>query len=158
MKETRIIEQFYEAFEKLDAERMVALYHPEVTFKDPVFGILKREHAKNMWRMLCESQKGKDFKVTSSAIDYQENSGTARWDAYYTFGATGRKVHNKIQAHFSFQEGKIINHVDSFDLYRWSKQAMGFKGFLMGWTPFFKNKINAAVTKQLSKFEAIKKA
>lgn len=56
-----IIENFYEAFANLDAETMVSYYHDDIVFEDPAFGILKGNRAKNMWRMLCESQKNKDF-------------------------------------------------------------------------------------------------
>lgn len=56
-------------------------------------------------------------------------------------------------AEFEFKDGKIINHIDKFDLYRWSKQALGFNGFLFGWTILFKKKLNAQTNKLLSDFE-----
>lgn len=148
-----IITKFYEAFAQLDAERMLEWYDNEVTFEDPAFGILKGESAKNMWRMLCESQKGKDFKVKFSEVEIAEDEGKARWEAYYTFGKKERKVHNIINAHFEFKNGKIIKHVDKFNLYRWSKQAMGVSGFLIGWTVFFKKKLQKATNLRLSEFE-----
>lgn len=151
--ESNIIEKFYEAFANLDAERMVEWYHENVTFQDPAFGILRWEDAKNMWRMLCHSQKGKDFKVITSNIEYTPEAGKARWEAFYTFTKTGRKVHNIINATFQFKEGKIINHVDKFSLYRWSRQAIGFKGFLVGWTAFFKQKLNQQTRLLLSEFQ-----
>ena len=151
--ELNIIEKFYDAFTHLDAERMVQWYHDDITFEDPAFGVLRGEEAKNMWRMLCLSQKGKGFKVITSNIEYTPESGKARWEAYYTLTKTGRKVHNIINATFKFKDGKIINHVDKFSLYRWSKQAMGFKGFLVGWTAFFKKKLNKQTRFLLSEFQ-----
>lgn len=151
--ESNIIEKFYEAFANLDAERMVEWYHENVTFEDPAFGILRGEDAKNMWRMLCHSQKGKDFKVITSNIEYTPEAGKARWEAFYTFTKTGRKVHNIINASFKFKEGKIINHVDKFSLYRWSRQAIGLKGFFVGWTAFFKQKLNQQTRLLLSEFQ-----
>ncbi len=148
-----IIENFYRAFDNLDAESMIDCYHKDIKFEDPAFGVLKGEKAKNMWRMLCHSQKGKDFKVKASNIVYNNMKGTADWEAYYTFSKTGRKVHNVISAEFEFKDGKIINHFDQFDLYKWSKQALGFNGFLLGWTTFFKKKLNAQTNKLLSEFE-----
>jgi limonene-1,2-epoxide hydrolase len=153
MEETQnIIEKFYEAFCELDAERMVEYYHDEVTFEDPAFGVLKGEDAKNMWRMLCESQQGKNFEVMTSAIEASEKTGKATWEAYYTFGKQQRKVHNIIMAHFEFKEGKIINHIDRFNLYKWSKQAMGTTGFLVGWTAFFRRKLQKKTRLRLSEF------
>ncbi len=148
-----IIENFYRAFDNLDAESMIDCYHKDIKFEDPAFGVLKGEKAKNMWRMLCNSQKGKDFKVKASNIVYNNMKGTADWEAYYTFSKTGRKVHNVISAEFEFKDGKIVNHFDQFDLYKWSKQALGFKGLLLGWTTFFKKKLNAQTNKLLSEFE-----
>ncbi len=148
-----IIENFYTAFANLDAEGMVACYHKEVVFEDPAFGLLKGEKAMNMWRMLCDSQKGKDFVVKFSNIEADNQEGHVDWEAFYTFSKTGRKVHNRIKAEFKFQDGKIIEHIDKFDLYRWSRQAFGFTGFLMGWTPFFKKKLIIQTNKLLSKFE-----
>lgn len=152
MKKT--IETFYEAFSNLDAETMVSCYHDDIVFEDPAFGILIGERAKNMWRMLCESQKGKDFKIKFSGIEATQNYGVAHWEAFYTFSKTGRKVHNVIDAHFEFKDDKIIKHTDSFNLYKWSKQALGFRGMVLGRTQFFKNKLNYQTNLMLTKFEA----
>lgn len=152
MKET--IEKFYTAFAQTDAEAMVACYHQDIHFEDPGFGVLKGEQAGNMWRMLCASQKGKDFTVTFSNITYQDNKGTAHWEAHYHFSKTGRKVHNKIDATFEFKDGKISKHIDTFNLHKWASQALGFKGMLLGGTSFFKKKLLAQTQKALQQFEA----
>ena len=151
MKE--LIKKFYESFAELDAEGMVECYHSEILFEDPAFGPLKGEKAKNMWRMLCASQKGKDFRVEFKDIEADEQNGSAHWEAYYTFSKTGRKVHNIINARFRLADGKIIEHVDHFDLHRWSRQALGFTGLVMGWSEFFKRKLNARTNRLLSDFE-----
>nr|WP_321235228.1 nuclear transport factor 2 family protein [uncultured Psychroserpens sp.] len=150
-----LIEKFYTAFNELDAETMISCYHDDIVFEDPAFGVLKGEHAGNMWRMLCESQKGKDFKIVFSDINITSNGtmGNAKWEAFYSFSKTGRKVHNKIAAHFELKDGKIIKHTDYFSLHKWAKQAMGFKGLLLGGTGFFRKKLNQQTNHLLSKFE-----
>ena len=148
-----IIEEFYEAFSNLDAENMVKYYHPDVIFQDPAFGELKADRAKNMWRMLCRSQKGKGFKVTYQVIDFNKEKANAQWDAFYTFGQTGRKVHNQIFASFMIEDGLIVEHIDEFNLYDWSKQAMGMKGYLLGKTSFFRNKLQHKTNLLLNEFE-----
>ncbi len=132
---------------------MLEYYHDDIIFEDPAFGVLRGEEAKNMWRMLCQTQRGKEFKVLTSSIEYTPEAGKARWEAFYTFRKTGRKVHNVIQATFKFKDGKIINHVDRFNLYKWSKQAMGLKGILLGWTPFFRKKLHNQTRFLLSEFQ-----
>lgn len=154
MTNSTLIETFYKAFQNLDAEGMVACYHDEIEFHDPAFGTLKGVNAKDMWKMLCKNAK--DLKVEFSAISANEKTGTAHWEAWYTFSQTGKKVHNIIDAKFEFKDGKIIKHHDAFNLHRWAKQALGFKGFLLGGTSFFQGKLQQQTNKLLSKFQASK--
>ncbi len=147
-----LIQQFYTSFSQLDAEGMANCYHEDIVFEDPAFGELRGERAKNMWRMLCESQKGKDFRIEFSDIRMDGEVGFAHWEAFYTFGKTGRKVHNKIDAHFRFQDGKIIEHRDHFNLHSWAGQAMGLQGRLIGWMPFFKKQLHSQTNRMLDKF------
>ena len=149
MKET--IKAFYTAFGNKDGEKMVSFYHDDIEFTDPAFGTLKGERAKNMWRMLTENAT--DLKVEVSDIDVDSHNGKAHWEAHYSFSQTGRNVHNKIDAEFIFKEGKIIKHVDSFNIHTWARQALGFKGLLLGGTSFFKRKFQAQTSHLLDKYE-----
>jgi len=146
------IETFYKAFTNLDANTMVSCYHDDIVFEDPAFGILKGERAKAMWQMLCQSQKGKDFKVVVSDIKGNAINGSAHWEAYYTFSKTGRNVHNKIDAEFVFKEGLIIKHTDKFNLHSWAKQAMGLKGLILGSTRYFSNKLKSQTNYLLDRY------
>jgi ketosteroid isomerase-like protein len=125
-----IVEAFYTAFRRKDAAAMVACYAPGVRFNDPVFS-LEGWRARAMWRMLCD--RAQDLRIESRDISADETSGSAHWEAWYTFSATGRPVHNVIDATFVFDRGLITRHEDRFDLYRWSSQALGMKGRLLGW-------------------------
>ncbi len=147
-----LIHKFYTAFSNLDAKTMVSCYHDDIVFTDPAFGTLHGNRAKNMWCMLCESQKGKDFIVTYSDIFVSENDGKAKWEAQYTFSKTGRKVHNKINAKFEFKDGFIVKHTDEFNLHEWAKQALGFKGLIIGGTRYFKLKLQQQTNALLNKF------
>lgn len=146
----KVIKEFYEAFSKRDAEGMVKHYADDVRFSDPVFTNLKGEEAKNMWRMLCA--RGKDLVVEPSNI----TDTSAHWDAHYTFGATGRKVLNRIDATFTFEGDKIKTHTDVFDLWKWTRMAIGVPGILLGWTPFFQRALRGKAMVGLREFEAKK--
>jgi ketosteroid isomerase-like protein len=146
----RLIERFYQAFKGRDGRAMGACYHDQVHFSDPVFVDLHGEQARGMWRMLCE--RGKDLVVEASRIEANEERGIAHWDAFYTFSATGQKVHNVIDAEFRFQDGLIIDHRDRFDLYRWARQALGIKGLLLGWAPPVQNAVRKQAMKGLDAF------
>lgn len=120
---------------------MRACYHPEVVFSDPVFGELRGAEAGEMWAMLCS--RARDLEIACSGVQADDARGAAHWEADYTFTHTGRRVHNVIDATFAFRDGLIVRHDDRFDLYRWSRQAFGPVGVLLGWTPFFQAKIRA---------------
>ena len=147
----QLIETFYAAFGKRDAETMASCYRADVRFSDPAFPDLQGEHAGNMWRMLCG--KAADLKVEASNIVADATTGSAHWDAWYTFSATGRKVHNEIDARFRFQDGQIIEHVDSFPLWKWTRMALGPVGVLLGWSPLVKGKVRSQAAAGLAEFE-----
>jgi hypothetical protein len=50
-----------------------------------------------------------------------------------------------IASAFYFQDGLIIRHTDDFDIWKWSKQALGLTGYLFGWTGFMQNKIHTNI-------------
>jgi len=105
-----------------------------------------------MWRMLCEL--GTDLRIVSSGIEADDATGRAHWEADYTFSATGRKVHNVIDATFRFKDGKIVEHVDSFPFYRWTRMALGPMGVLLGWTPLVQGQVRKQARKQLDRYLA----
>ena len=129
----QLITDFYAAFAKRDAEGMIACYAKDVAFSDAVFTSLRGEEVFSMWRMLAE--RAKDLRVEVSGIEGDDATGRAHWDAHYTFSATGNHVLNRIDARFTFEDGKIVRHVDTFDLWKWAGMALGLKGKLLGWLP-----------------------
>jgi len=146
-----LIEQFYLSFSNGDAKGMTACYHQDIIFQDPVFGKLKGERAGKMWEMLL-SQKTNTIKITFGDIESNNETGHTNWKAEYIYSKTNRKVINHVQANFKFRDGKIIEHIDTFNLWKWTQQAIGIIGYLIGWTPFMKSKIRKTVTKALDKF------
>jgi ketosteroid isomerase-like protein len=128
-----LIERFYAAFDRRDGAAMAACYAPDASFSDPVFGRLDAEQAGAMWQMLTE--RATDLRVELAERDGDEEQGTARWIARYTFTQTGRPVVNHVRAAFRFQDGLIVEHVDRFGWWKWARQALGPPGVWLGWTP-----------------------
>lgn len=147
----QIITDFYSAFKAGNAQKMGALYAQNATFEDPAFGQLTAEQARAMWSMLVESSKGQ-LDIDFSEVTGTKAGGTAHWEAKYTFGKTGRKVHNKIDAQFEIQHGKITKHVDHFNFWKWSSMALGLPGTLLGFTPIIKNIVRKNVHNLLRKY------
>lgn len=146
------LETFYNAFRMLDAARMEACYAPAARFDDPVFSLHGRERIGGLWRMLCEgivAQGRADWRLDfDDLVVHGEGEtcvGHAHWEPRYRFGPTGRRVHNVIDATFTFDaDGLILAHRDEFDLWRWSRQAIGLRGVLLGWMPWFAGQTRAA--------------
>lgn len=128
-----LLARFYEAFDARDAEAMARAYHDEVVFRDPVFGELRGERARDMWRMLVA--RGADLRVKASDVHADDDEGQARWVATYSFGKAKRPVRNVIDARFRFRDGRIARHVDAFSLWRWAGMALGPTGRAFGWAP-----------------------
>ena len=56
---------------------------------------------------------------------------------------------------FAFDDdGRIVRHQDTFDLWRWSRMALGAKGAALGWTPLVKKAIRAQARKSLDAWMA----
>ena len=144
-----LIAAFYTAFQNRDGGYMAACYHAEATFSDPVF-TLDATEVGAMWRMFC--QRSTDLEITFQDIRSQGETATAHWEARYTFSTTGRFVHNRIDARFRFQGGKIIEHVDRFPFWAWSRMALGTPGTLLGWTPLVRNKVRRMAQHNLQAF------
>jgi len=151
----QLIERFYQAFQRRDAEAMAACYAPNAEFSDPVFPALKNGEPGMMWRMLLA--RATDLSLAYRDISADEQAGRAHWTATYTFSRTGRAVVNEIDAAFEFGDGLISRHRDSFDFWRWAGMALGAKGKLLGWTPLVRNAVRAEAARGLQIFIARQK-
>lgn len=145
-----MIHKFYKAFQAKDFKTMQSLYRDDAGFSDPVFQNLNAKEVRAMWEMLITGAT--DLKIEHSDVSADDRAGKCMWQAWYTFTATGKKVHNVIHAKFAFRDGKILSHYDQFDFWRWSKMALGAPGLLLGWTPLIQKKVRKTARERLRKF------
>jgi len=145
----QLIDTFYNAFAARNYAAMQACYQPAATFEDAVFN-LKGKEVGAMWHMLSEGST--DLQATHRDVQADDTRGRAHWEARYTFSSTGRHVHNVIEAEFQFQGGRILVHHDHFNFWRWSSQALGPSGLLLGWTPTLHNRVRATARARLDRF------
>ena len=154
----RTLSDFYAAFAALDAEAMGRCYAPDARFEDEVFMLRGQREVAGMWRMLCTAAaaKGRDvWRLEATGIEADAQRGQAHWEADYRFSATGRLVHNRIDAEVTFDpQGLIATHRDRFDFWAWSRQALGTPGLLLGWTPMLRHKVRTQAAANLRKFLA----
>lgn len=147
-----LIDRFYAAFAERDGAAMTALYTPDAQFSDPVFTDLTGDEPGAMWRMLAG--RATDLRIELVERSADDEAGSARWLADYTFAQTGRPVHNDVRATYRFRNGLIAEHRDSFDFHKWSRQALGPSGLLLGWTPLLRSAVRRRSRNALDEFMA----
>lgn len=145
-----VARRFYDALVARDWKVVGSLYADDATFNDPVFTHLQAAEVRAMWRMLLT--RGKDLTVVYEVLNETQTAAQVRWTATYTFSQTGRKVVNVITAALSLRDGKIVRQVDAFDFHRWSSQALGPIGVLLGWTPWLQRKVQRQAMAGLHSF------
>ena len=149
-----IAERFFDAFSVRDHHTMGRMYAPTATFSDPAFPMLSGPEAALMWEMLMT--RATDFSLSYNVIHESDERAQAIWVAHYTFAQTGREVENRIQTNMVFQAGRIVRHVDYFNFWKWSRQALGLPGVLLGWTPILKRRVQRQAQESLIRFAARK--
>lgn len=147
----QLIETFYSAFAHRNYAKMIACYAPDAEFRDEIFS-LQGKRIGAMWHMLVAA--GQDLRVIHNDVSADDARGRAHWEAWYTFSASNRPVHNILDAEFQFRDGKIIWHRDRFDFWRWSRMALGPSGLLLGWTPIVRDRVRATAARNLERFIA----
>ncbi len=147
-----IVDTFYSSLASRDGDAMAACYADDVVFEDPAFGELRGRDAGDMWRMLCASDT--DLELEHRILESSETLVRTNWIATYTFSSTGKRVRNDIEATMKFRDGKIVDHRDQFDMWKWSSQALGLPGKLFGWSPPMQSKVRSTALANLAKFQA----
>lgn len=149
-----LIDRFYAAFARHDGEAMAACYTADATFADPVFTDLSGKEPGAMWRML--TSRSNDLLVELVDRAAAGDTGSAHWIARYTFRQTGRPVINDVRSTFRFQDGLIAGQRDEFDLYRWTRQALGPMGTVLGWSPIVQGSVRRKARAGLDEYLARK--
>lgn len=151
------VRRLYEGLDRHNGEMMAGCYADGATFSDPVFPELHGDQARDMWRML--TSRATDLAVELPEAKADDEAGAARWIATYTFGATGRKVTNRVRSDFRFDErGLIVEQRDDFPFWTWSRQALGLPGLVLGWSPMLRSKVRASAAAELARFRADRRA
>lgn len=146
------IERLYAALSAGDGDAAAACYSSDAHFSDPVFIDLRDAEPGAMWRMLAA--RSSDLRIELLEHSADGECGSSHWRAHYTFSQTGRPVVNDIRGSFRFTDGLIAEHRDEFDLYKWTRQALGPIGVLLGWTPVIQAGVRRRARASLDEFIA----
>ena len=145
-----VAQRFYDAFMVRDHYTMGLLYANHATFRDPVFPRLTAQGARLMWQMLLS--EAEDLEVNADILEDGPARARVNWTARYTFTPTKRVVVNRVRTEMTIAAGKIVQQVDEFNFWRWSGQALGWKGWLLGATPVVRDKVQRQAAKSLTEF------
>jgi hypothetical protein len=150
------LERFYTAFANLDAATMQSCYAENARFEDPVFRLAGARQIGGMWRMLCADLRMHgigQWDLVVEEIRARGDQGRARWRARYPFGTRPRTVRNRVYSRFDFDaKGLILRQRDAFSFWNWSRQAIGWPGWLFGWTPTLRARVQGKAGQQLARY------
>lgn len=113
-----VVDAFYRAFQARNFDRMEALYHPDVKFKDMVFEYGDRDGTMKMWRQILSTP---GIKMGVRIGEVEGDTVRGHWAAEYE--VFGRPVHNELTFEMKVKDGKIVEHRDDSDWNRWAPQA-----------------------------------
>lgn len=147
------IASLYAAVDARDSEAIATCYHPNARFRDALFDVRGAEIVA-MWRMVTD--RSEDLRVVVDDIrPLGAAKALARWRAAYTFPDTRRPVVNETRSVYRFAEdGRIIEHIDAFNLREWATQALGWKGSTLARVPGGAGVLRRAAHRQLAQFMA----
>lgn len=147
------IARLYDAFARLDGAAMQACYADDARFDDEVFSLRGPREIGAMWSMLCTSVRASEAGRAAWRLNtHGLADDRVRWEVHYLFGPRARPVHNVIDARFGFDAaGRITRHHDRFDFRRWSRQALGPPGWLLGGTPWLRARVRSQAARALQR-------
>jgi ketosteroid isomerase-like protein len=131
-KNAELLETFYKSLQDKDHQKIANCYHQDAAFTDIAFDIKGKKHIHAMWHMICET----NLKLSHVNVENaNERTGSASWEADYTFNDNGteREVHNKLKSSFEFKDGLIIKQTDDCNVREWAMQALGPVKGLAAW-------------------------
>ena len=135
-----LIDRFYEAFARQDGEAMAACYTPDAHFSDPVFTDL---HGEEVGRDVADALRAR-HRPAGRAL-----GGRGRRRA--GLGPLGGRLHVLHRATGPQRDRGLVSLPGrpdrrpsrQFDLWAWSRQALGPLGVVLGWSPPVQGKIRA---------------
>lgn len=136
---TRALERFFDALRRCDKAALRDCCSPGLRFDDPLISITGRDDRLDWCTLLwtpCDGDGQRIWHLELDDVHTRGPLGTARWNLRYRYTPTGRLIELAVTSQFTFDpDGSITAQRDSFDFWRWSRQAHGLLGLLLGWTP-----------------------
>jgi hypothetical protein len=128
-RNAELLHRLFHGLNEHDHLAMAHCYREDAAFRDIAFDLHGRQQIHAMWHMICTT----DIQATFRVVHADDIAGQVELCDDYTFGSTGRAVHNVIDSRFRFEAGLIADHHDSCDARLWGQMALGgIEGCLAG--------------------------
>jgi ketosteroid isomerase-like protein len=140
------VEQLFHATRTRDADAMLAAYAEDAVIGHPLLGRLtKGAYAAALQVFLRQTPVYElTFQINRAGIDSVE----AEWALAYVFQSTGRAIRTEGESRFQIAATRIVRQHDDFDRREWSRQALGFSGYILsfvpGWRSFLERELRQA--------------
>jgi ketosteroid isomerase-like protein len=128
-QQASLLNKLYTSLDQKNHVGMIDCYHPDAEFKDIAFDLRGKKQIHAMWHMISQTDLRASFKI----LRVDDQIGSVELVDDYTFGDTGRRVHNVIRSDVRFRDGLIIQHHDTCDALKWGLQALGPARGVMAW-------------------------
>jgi hypothetical protein len=146
-RQRQLMRQFFAQLAARDVAGMLALYHPDIHYSNPLFE-LRGAQAGAIWQMSWSYLP--DIRVVCTDSDIRGNS--VYWQASYTYPPTGRYVVQHLTADLTFVDDAIIRHADRFNIHEWAHTAYGVVGQMLGGSPLFERWLAAKARARIAPF------
>ena len=146
-----LLNTFFKSLKMNEYQQLNGCCSEHVVYFDPIFGLLERNKLIGLWEMLSKNAKGLTIDY-GEIVPVDDEYYTCDWSITYYYPPTGRKVQSSIKSYFLLKEGKIEEYSNAYSIHDWSKQAIGFTGWLFGWNRFFQQSIKNKAQKALISF------
>lgn len=140
------VETYWDALANKAATTMASCYAPGATFQDPVFNLQGVGIGKMRQNLFGSAS---DLQIQTDPLTVDGNKATGTWHASYTCTMAGRMVHYTNHSTFEAQDGVIVAQQDHFNLWKWTRMALGSNGKVLGCTPLVRKKVRTMATKRL---------
>lgn len=153
---TRRVQDFFDALARLDAYALAQCYAPSARFEDAAWSLQGTEAIAAMWEMICDDTRrlGADvWRLECLRIRGTRHRCKVDWRLSHRDPATGRLIHQRMESRFLLtRDGRIDFHENRFSLWRWSRQARGLSGWLLGWTPIMRQRVRHDAAQRLDRY------
>jgi hypothetical protein len=144
------IETYFDAFSKGDYRTMRSLCDPKITFNDPVYTSLQGKSVFALHHFMAERRICPTITIRS--ISEKGNRVKVKWTNEYEYATYKTHISIDVRSIFHFEHTSIISQTDQYNLWKWSKMALGFTGTYLGWTPMFRSTLRRSSQQSLATF------